>query len=314
MFRCISSLKNFSASSLPMFALVSSETSNSGKTFMIRAALKMMTGKVLDVQKASEYKKEALKIFQSNGKGIPVFIDEVDNAYISRIKEMIKNPEICENSMSESMPVILFASNNVLNPEEPLRKRMPFFPMDGALPSTVDKTAYDSKGISLLNKLGTGLYQEYIKRMLIATKQEMNKIEYTNELPDSYYPDLMNISSKTILSIFTDFGYSIPSYIKELTWKNDYSSDSRTMNTIHEIENFFQENKKACIITKKNFEISLGSDKNSLNLLTSWKNSLPQELKPVLTSTREYHCLKMDRKELEKILGYKLSKHKFLGK
>lgn len=313
-FRCASMIHGFSASSLPMFALVSSATSNSGKTFMLKAALKMMTGKVLDDKKASENNVDSLRAIQSNGKGIPVFIDEVNNPYISRIKSMIKNPEICENSMSESMPMIMFASNDVLNPEEPLRKRMLFFPMDGALPSTVDKTAYESRGRSMIKKLGTAFYRAYLRKLLPLAKYEMDMIVHSKNLPEDYYPDLTNLSSKAFLSVFSDYGYAIPSYMKELTWEKDYSSDSRTIDTIHEIETFYKENRKACTLTKKYLEIALGTDKNSTKMLSSWNNSLPRETKPDFHSTRDGCYLKIDRKEFEKHLGYRLSKYRFLGR
>lgn len=312
-FRFASMVHGFSASSLPMFALVSSATSNSGKTFMIKAALKMMTGKVIDDKKASENNVDSLRYIQSNGKGVPVFIDEVDNTYISRIKSMIKNPEVCENSGSDSMPMILFASNDVLNPEEPLRKRMLFFPMDGALPSTVDKTAYESRGRSIIKKLGTAFYRAYLGRLLPLVKQEMDKIVHSENLSDDYYPDLMNLSSKAFLSVLSDYGYAIPSFMKELTWEKDYSSDSRTIDTIHEIETFCKENRKACTLTKKNLEITLGTDKNSIKMLSSWNNSLPRETKPDFHSTKDGCYLKIDRKEFEKHLGYKLPKYRFLG-
>lgn len=86
--------------------------------------------------------------------------------------------------------------NDVLKPDEPLRKRMIFFAMDGALPSTIDKTAYASRGKSIIRKLGTGFYREYLSKMMDKAKEELDFIIYSKEFPDDYYPKLLALSSE----------------------------------------------------------------------------------------------------------------------
>lgn len=305
-FRCNAKIKGIPTSSLPMFALISSETSNSGKTFMVKATLKLMTGRDLDGVKSCDYLKGDIRTTQLGIKGIPFFVDEVDNAYISRIKDIIKNPEKCEDHQIENMPMILFASNDVLKPEEPIRKRMVFFTIDGALPSTIDKTAYESKGKAIIKKLGTGFYREYLRRMMDKTKDEMDFMIYSKDIPDEYYPDLMAISSEVIISIFEDYGYLLPSYMQKLTWEGDYSSDSNADDVILEIGAFCKNSKEACTFTKAYVIIELGTDKNSQKKIDSWKNILPAEMKATVQTTRDCSRITIDRKELEKRLGYKL--------
>lgn len=313
-FRCTAKIKGLPTSSLPMFSLISSETSNSGKSFMVKAALKMMTGKELDGVKSCDYSKDNIRTTRLGVKGVPFFIDEIDNAYISRMKDIIKNPEICEDHQIEDMPMILFASNDVLKPEEPIRKRMVFFTIDGALPSTIDKTAYESKGKAIIKKLGTGFYREYTKRMIDKTKEELDYIIHSKDIPDEYYPDLMLISSEVIISILEDYGYSLPSYITKLTWEDDYSSDSNADDVIHEIGEFCKHNRKACIFTKDEISIELGTDKNSLKKIESWKNILPAEMKAAIQSTRDCSKIIIDRKELELRLGYRLGGFSIFGR
>ena len=311
-FRCACKFKGIPVSSLPMFALISSETSNSGKTFIVKAALKMMTGKELDGVKACDYPKENIKNVQVGIKGIPFFIDEIDKSYLARIKDIIKNPEKCEDNQLENMPMLIFASNDIDKPDEPIRKRMMFFPVDGALPSTVDKTAYESKGKMIIKKLGTGFYREYLSRMIDAVKKEMDFIMYSNEISDEYYPDLMAISSNVFISILEDYNYELPSYITKLTWENNYSSDSNAEEIIEEIGRFYKNNKKACTFTKEEIIIELGNDKNSKKQLESWKNMLPAEMKPTLQNGRDYSKIIINKIELEKRLGYKLKKNFFI--
>lgn len=313
-FRCASKIKGVSTDSLPLFALISSETSNSGKTFMIKAALKLMTGKELDGTKACDYSKDNIRETQLAVKGVPFFIDEIDNLYISRIKDIIKNPEKCEENQLEDMPMILFASNDVLKPDEPLRKRMIFFAMDGALPSTIDKTAYASRGKSIIRKLGTGFYREYLSKMMDKAKEELDFIIYSKEFPDDYYPKLLALSSEVIISIFEDYGYTLPSYIRKLTWNDDYSMDSNADEIVHEIASFCKNNKKAYKLTKDRLLIECGIDKDSQRKINSWKNLLPAEMKAEILFTREYCKISIDRKVFEKRCGHKLSKFSLFGK
>lgn len=313
-FRCTAKLKGIPTSSLPMFALISSETSNSGKSFMVKAALKMMTGKELDGVKACDYSKDKVRTTRIGVKGVPFFIDEIDNGYISRIKDIIKNPETCEDNQIEDMPMLLFASNDVLKPEEPIRKRMVFFTIDGALPSTIDKTAYESRGKAIIKKLGTGFYREYLRRMIDKTKEELDYIIHSQNISDEYYPDLMLISSEVMISIFEDYGYALPSYMKKLTWEEDYSSDSNADDVIHEIGEFCRSNRKACTFTKNKVLIELGTDKNSQKKIESWKNILPAEMKASIQSTRDCIKIIIDKKELESRLGHKLGVFSIFGK
>ncbi len=212
------------------------------------------------------------------------------------------------------MPMILFASNDVLKPEEPIRRRMVFFTIDGSLPSSIDKTAYESKGKAIIKKLGTGFYREYLRRMMDKTKNELDFIIHSKDIPDEYYPDLMALSSEVIISILEDYGYTLPNYIKKLTWESDYSSDSNADDAVFEIGEFCKNNKKACIFTKDKIMIELGTDKNSQKKIDSWKNILPAEMKASVQTTRECSKITIDRKELESRLGYKLGGFSFFGR
>ena len=223
---------------------------------------------------------------------------------------MIKNPEKCEDSQITTMPMLVFASNDVLKPIEPLRKRMIFFTIDGALPSNTDKTAQESRGKAIIKKLGTGFYKEYLRRMLKVLKSEYEFIIY-GKISDDYYPDLMKRSSEVFLSILKDYGYEIPDYFSALSWEKDYSSDAHADESVAEIGRFCKENKKVCHYTKNRIIIELGPDKSSQKQIESWKNILPPEMKATIQNTRDYSTISIDRHALEKHLGYRLNGFSF---
>lgn len=312
--RCSCQVSNISASSLPLFALISSETANSGKTFMIQAALKMMTGKDLVPVRATNCRIDDVRTIRGGCQNMPFFIDEIDNSYISKLKSIIKNPEECEQNMMEEMPMLIFASNDVLKPEEAIRKRMIFFTLNGALPSTIDKIAFESRGKKLLKALGTGFYREYLRRMLVAVEEEMVRMLHPEELPAEYYPDLMKMSSEVIVSVFDEYTEKCPDFIRALNWRDDYSSDTNSMDAVNEIWETLREHPELCRIEKKTVTITFGIDKDSKQKITSWKNVLPAELKIDPQLTRDYNRIVIDREGLEKLLGFRIRNTGFLSR
>lgn len=312
--RCSAKLYGLPVSALPLFLLIASETANSGKTFMIKAVLKMMTGIELTPANSCDFKKDKIKNVQLGVKRTPFFIDEMDKQYLSRIKDIIKNAEFCENNQLEDMPLIVFASNDVLKPEEPIRKRMMFFTVDGALPSDVDKTAFEGRGKSIIKKLGTGFYCEYLRKMMFEIKNEIDYISNNNELPDEYYTDLMNISSKVIVSIIKDFGFELPSYVRELSWKDDYAPDAKSNEAIYEIEKFCAENKKSCFVDGDKIVIEMNGDTNSKNKITSWKNILPAEMRAEMQSLVGKYVIRFDKKEYERKIGHRFRNNSIFGR
>ncbi len=305
--RCTAMIKNVTNTSLPLLLLIASETANCGKTFIVNTALKMMTGLELPAYNKANCKKEDVTRIQATGKCVPVFIDELDNKYLANIKDIIKHPEECEESQREEQPMIIFASNDVTEPDETLRKRMVFLRFDGALPSDIDQSAYKGKGNALIRRMGTGLYRKYLSRMVKEVGSILDYITISDDIPDEYYPDLMKISSEILISIFREYGYEIPSYMKPLTWNNDYSinADFISRDALDEIFSLYSRKREIFKIAKDTITIEMGLDKNSERKCVSWKNTLPAELKTEYIKTRDCNRIVLDRSELEKRLKMK---------
>lgn len=306
--RCASKIRGIETSSLPLYLLVASSTANCGKTFMISALLKMMTGKALTPFNKASYKKDSIIEMQFANKGVPVFIDELDSKSFSYIKDLIKNPERCEDNQIETMPMLIFASNNILEPDEIFRKRMVFLRLNGRLPSHIDQSAYKSMGNALIRKFGTGLYREYLRRMINKVSKELDYIITGKEIPDDYYPDLMKLSSETLVEIFNDFGFKLPNYVRPLTWNNDYSINAKFISedAISAIENLYKKNKNAFTFNKNTITIEIGVSSDTKKKVESWVNTLPSEMKAEAIYLRDCIKISLDKKEYEKRIGYKL--------
>ena len=101
------------------------------------------------------------------------------------------------------------------------------------------------------------------------------------------------------------YGYSIPRYMRELTWNGDYfGANCIARNAILEIEAEYRKNRQAFTITKESVTIELYNSKESAQKLESWKNTLPAEMKAEYFKNRDYFRLTLDRKTLESYMGF----------
>lgn len=307
--RCVADIKNIPTSSLPLYTLIASQGSNTGKTFMTELILKLITNmklKPFSVKTAPTGNIDAmLEIY----KGVPIFVDEIDGHYYGRLREKIKNSHQCEIMQREEQPMFIFASNNVSDPEEPERKRMPFLRYNSGLKKDIDPVAYDGISKNMKTKATNSLYREYLRRMLKEVDNLVNYMIESQEIADDYYPDMMAISSKTLRSIFTDFGYDIPDYARELNWNDDFSYHAKyiSQDAIEEIRALWKNDPDSFIIKSSVVTITSGSDKGSRKMLESWANSLPVEFEAKYSDNMEGSRVTVDRQELEEALGFRFS-------
>ena len=307
--RCTAFFYNVPTSSLPLYTLLASTGANTGKTYMTQIILKMMSGKLLPPFTIKEMNTNNLAYALQESKGMPIFVDEIDGNYYRYLKPYIKNSDQCERLLLEQQPLVIFAGNQVKDPEEPERKRMPFLRYETNLKSDLDPVSYKAMGISLQNKMGNALYREYLRRMLDEVCGIIDYIENSKDIPVGYYPDIMNVSSKVLMDIFLSFGYDLPFYVKEYNWNDDFSYHAKHVSesAINEIRKLWKNDPKAFTIKSETIIIKTGSDGESKKMVENWKNSLPPEFGANPSFYRDYSVITINREQLEKRLGFKFN-------
>ncbi|WP_242430358.1 lantibiotic ABC transporter [Finegoldia magna] len=307
--RCVADIKNIPTSSLPLYTLLASRGSNTGKTFMTEFILKLMTNKDLRAFSVKNIPTADIDAMLGLYKGVPIFVDEIDGQYYSRLKEKVKNSHQCEISQREEQPLFIFASNGVSDPQEPERKRMPFLRYEAGLKTDIDPLSYDGISKNMRAKATNALYREYLRRMIKEVDELIDYMIKSSNIADDYYPDMMAISSRTLRSIFTDFGYEIPDYARELNWNDDFSYHAKyiSKDALESISKLWENEPKSFIIKSSIVIITSGSDKGSRKMLESWANSLPVELKAQYSENMEGSRITVNRQELEEALGFKFS-------
>ena len=315
--RCVADSQNIPTASLPLYTLITSSGANTGKTFMTKLILKFMSGKDLTVFDTKSIPTKDINGIIQEYKGMPIFVDEIDAKYYSRLTTNIKNSQLCEKRHLDQEPLLIFAGNRLKDPEEPERKRMPFLSYDTNLKSDIDPMAYQARGRKIHRQTGNGLYREYLRRMLDEVNDLIDFMFENENKDDGYYPDITKISSKVLIEIFKDFGYDLPAYVRKYNWNDDFSYHAKYIS-----EDAIEGIRKMWEVSPKNFKvkssqvlIESGKDAASKRKLTSWANSLPPEFGADFSENRDSSSLSVNRKELEKRLGHKLNLiNRFIGR
>ncbi len=298
------------AGSVPMFIMITSDTANCGKTFSVKTAIRMMTGKEIQEYHATDYKKAGIEGTIASDYGLPVFIDELSKRIYSNIKDVLKNEKV----FSDEQPVIIFAGNELPEPDEIIRKRIIYLRIDDiSMPTSLDRTAYQNKGTAIRKSLGTAFYREYLRRMLPKVEQLINYMQFEVNKDDGWYPDILATSSEVIREIITDHGYEIPEFMIPLCFNNDYAMNSQYVfeRALHEIKRLYKTNPKCFTIDKEYIKIELGADPESKKRIQAWVDTLPNEVRAKKQELRETTTIVMNRVALESVLGEKLKKRFF---
>ena len=311
-FRCRAKVKRIEGlSALPLYMLLNSKA-DGGKTFMVRLGLKMMTGKEVNGYKYEQLgtktvsKGDHLAAYQESHQCIPIFVDEVDKHFVSSFGKMIKSPQSCEEHMRENQPLVIFASNDNPSPQKEFRKRMIFLTYNIKFPSKQIRREYETLGGHIIHRMGNAFYRKYLSMMLPYVIDELDKIDTSKDLSDTYSPELMKRSSEIILDIIRQYGYEVPKYMKVLSWDEDYGDNSRPTyeEALDEIKDLYRSNRKMFKVEEKFVIICL--DKNiGEKLCTKWANSLPNELCATIIPDTNCAKIRFDRTELEYFLGFK---------
>lgn len=307
--RCIADSYNRVTMAMPLWLTIASSTASCGKTFMTKAIMHMMTGKSIEPFNGSKQAStDDIEKYQKCVSGFPVVIDELKS--FQYIGNDLKDSTICEKFGLKNMPMCVFTTNSIVNPDEAYRKRMIDLQLTARFPSNEDETKARAKAEVILSKLSSAFYRAYLIKMFDLVKSEIDYM--IGDVPDGYYPDLLNLSSKVLIDMFKEYGYDIPSYINELKYSIDYSVNSPEtyQRTIKEIDDYYIKNKSAFIFTNNKIKIFLGNDEKQAK---SWVNSLPSECMAEKVSDRTGIFIIINKKDflerssIHKGIFYKLT-------
>ena len=306
--RCTAYFNGITETSLPLFAVLTSRQPNTGKTFMAEAILRLMTGVSATVAKGEgEGVSKLIREVQANVKCVPYLFDEVSSPSFGKsIKKEVKNADSCERNLREQQPVVVFTSNEMSDPDDVVRKRSIHLLFDAALRSDVDQNAFRNQGNRLKKRFTGAFYREFTRRILPWVARTLDYMDSDEERLDTWYPDVVEASSRVFLEILADYGYEAPDYMRVLSWNDDYFAVRKAAeNTVSEIQDLYAANPDIFTIANGRVTVNLGTDSGNQKLMKSWFNTLPPEVRAKCRSSMQTGSeLSMDLRELER-LGFR---------
>lgn len=116
-------------------------------------------------------------------------------------------------------------------------------------------------------------YQTFVSGFPVLIDELKNFSNIDKQIKNS---EMCEQGNKVLIDMFKEYGYDIPSYVKELKYSIDYSVNSPEtyQRTIKEIDDYYTKNKSAFSFTNNKIKIFLGNDEKQAK---SWVNSLPSE-------------------------------------
>lgn len=311
--RIEANFNNLSIDALPLFITLTSIKSNSGKTFMIRAILKMMSGITQDVIKAKDFSVTNLKALVATDKPyLPILIDEMEAANIKYYKGIMKASSSQASLLQYNHPIFIFTGNK-LSLEDSIRKRTPIFFYASKLGSHRDENKMKSLGNAIIDSLSTEFYFEYLRRMIPLVNEEIDYLS-SKERPIDYYPTLVTKSSKIIIEIIKDCGFEVPTYMKELNWVEDFSANSNSILAVvkNEMLAELKTNPSAFKVNNGKAYINLPKNADNEKMVKRWQELLPNEIHftELTSKISGTYLFSLDKHMLKEHLGIDLGRNK----
>lgn len=234
-------------------------------------------------------------------------MDEYNRSFQKNVTPLIKDDDFSMNANIKYLPMCIFASNDITEPQDFMRKRMMLFRFNNPLPDKdFRRDKFAAKGKAIQKSLTNSFYKKYMQLMFESLKKEVDYILNADKLPESYNLDSLNISSEILQELFTDYGFEIPEYMKILTWAKDYAPNAEYIfeDTIAEILKLYKRAPELVTLTYDEIAIELGNDEKKAK---NWVNTLPSEVMAVTQpyGNRCHRVVIQDREMFEKIAGFR---------
>ena len=268
----------------PVFGLIYGQ-SKAGKTSFLETLLKMMIGQKVKIS-APEFTRTTIDGLRRTVQGAPIIVDDLTNTRFNQHAiETIKNDDFGSLDHLLNYPAVVISANEDVKAVAPeVIRRTVICRVQAGLTNT--EVMKSNIVRSVQQKIGTALYREYLRRMLDALPEMMEKLK--DDDPESESPDILKVSSQILYSIFGDCLDSRQDFIRELSLEDYFSEKVTGKYAIQTIRTAWQANPAA-------FEVDTRT--NTLRYIAgeNWDaDRLMKELPETLCAKRSRDSVIMD--------------------
>lgn len=288
----------------PVFGIIYGE-SNGGKSTFLSLLSKMMCGVIVPANKSEDFSGREMNKLKCSCEGLPINIDDLAKSqYDNNYEKVIKDDGWGINEGFINYPAVAITTNTVTSLKQEVTKRV----VACHIEMTLDKEigAMNAKKINeSIRNMTTSLYGEYARRMLTEIANMVAEMKNGDE---EYFPDVFKVSSVILKSIFDEYDDEVPTYVRNLEYKDYFGNKAVGKNAINKIKDAWENDKK-----------SFSIDRRKNKLIYSYKDSsrtfelkhIQQELPPVLKARVMSSSLIMELDSACEVFGIKFKKGLF---
>lgn len=231
----------------PVFGLVYGQ-SKAGKTTFLETLLKMMIGQKTKIS-APDFTRTTIDGLRHSVQGAPIIVDDLTNTRFNQHAiETIKNDDFGLLEHLANYPAVVISANEDVKAVAPeVIRRTVICRVQAGLTNT--EVMKSNLVRSVQQKIGTALYREYLRLMLVQIPALMDQLK--DDDPNAECPDILKVSSETLYSIFAAHIEKMPAYIRKLSLEDYFSEKVTGKYAIQTITTAWKSNPKAFSIDER---------------------------------------------------------------
>ena len=295
----------------PMYMILRGGT-HGGKSLIVETTQRLMFNRTLPLIPANRFSTKYFPDYKLGVKGCPMLIDDITNANLKYMKDIVKDDYILINEKILDHGTFIFTSNDAEQVKPEVSKRVVVFTINNRLNADV-ANRQDASIKKLRDEMHNALYRAYLKKIFPAVEELINEMIRGGR--ENWLPDIFKISSETLTEIFREHGFEVPCELKIFSWTDFLGEEIKSKQAVGTIENLFE-------FSPQIFSVNEGKDRltidlSSLDQKTQQKVSdiLEAELPPSTERIRVGNIVTMKLSEIKKFARLPLSDDKnFLQK
>lgn len=289
------SLTNFSLTLFPFYAVLNGPKS-AGKSAFLDTVQSIMFGKNLGGISPDVFTRTKMYGLLRESAGVPLHIEDITkNRFRDYCGEIVKYDSDLISEKILNHPTVIMTSNDIQTIKPEYSKRIYYSIVDAQLTNVVAASQH-KKMVECRNKIGTSFYREYLKRIYPQIVEMLNDMEnyVFDESSSIWEPDIFNLSSKVIISIYEDCKIQIPPYVIEVSYADYFGHNSLTQSIKEKIIFEWAHNRKAFKVLRKQNRLEYVAGEKAYEAVNICQ-ALPEELIPKQSGAKV--VLKLDSAE-----------------
>lgn len=284
----------------PVFGLVYGQ-SKAGKTSFLETLLKMMIGQKPKVS-APDFTRSSIENLKKVVQGAPIIVDDLTQTRFSQHAiETIKDDDFGVSEHLTNYPAVVISANEDVKAVAPeVIRRTVICRVEAGLTNT---EVMKSNIVRMVQqKIGTGFYREYLRRMLNIIP---DMVESMKDDESESAPDILAESSKIIVDIISEYSEIVPEYIRELTLEDYFSEHVTGKHAKEAICNAWRTSPKSFVVHSKTNELRYNAGQ------TYEADRIMKELPETLEAHKSREWVIMNLQEAKNFFGMDFKKSFF---